>query len=526
MASGSITINPSLYKRMPFDTKKDLVPITNVASGPMLVVVQDGSPYKTLKDLIAAAKAKPGGRSTSVGRRRQPGAPGGRELRRRRRHRHQHVPYKGEARPSPTSSAGQVQMMVGNFAAARRCWAPAGCARWPSPASTRMPQLPDVPTAHEAGLPGFENIGWFGLFAPAGTPAAVIDKVQRDTAKVLAETEIKARLFVQGMSPVVNSTADFHAEARSTRNWSAGPRWWPPASCSELRRGPVKADEHRPAGRRRGRQGALHPRAEGAAARHQGRLRAPAARESGATAQSVLGTMVPTSRWPSSTDNLLCQDTGIPIYNVTIGRGVRWTAALKQALRRGCERATREYPLRSSVVHPLTRKNEHTSCGIEVPVIHIDFSDTPDTLEHRDDPQGQRQREQLVPEDGIPPRASTRSRPSSSTACWPPAARPARRPSSAWAWAAPPTWRWRWPSARPRGRWAAAAPTPTARRWSAAVGRGQPARRRPAGPGRRLHRLRGAHRAGGHAHHDEPDRGEHAVPLGAPRARHASRRPA
>jgi fumarate hydratase subunit alpha/L(+)-tartrate dehydratase alpha subunit len=81
------------------------------------------------------------------------------------------------------------------------------------------------------------------------------------------------------------------------------------------------------------------------------------------------------------TDNLLCQDTGVPIYNLWIGRGVEVDGqALKQAIRRGCERATREYPLRSSVVHPLTRKNEHTSCGIEVPVIHIDFNDEPQNL--------------------------------------------------------------------------------------------------------------------------------------------------
>jgi fumarate hydratase subunit alpha/L(+)-tartrate dehydratase alpha subunit len=103
--------------------------------------------------------------------------------------------------------------------------------------------------------------------------------------------------------------------------------------------------------------------------------------ESGSTAQSVLSTMVRNIAVAEATDNLLCQDTGIPIYNVTIGRGVRVDGfALQQALRRGCERATREYPLRSSVVHPLTRKNEHTSCGIGVPVIHVDFDDTPDTL--------------------------------------------------------------------------------------------------------------------------------------------------
>lgn len=104
-------------------------------------------------------------------------------------------------------------------------------------------------------------------------------------------------------------------------------------------------------------------------------------RETGATAQSVLGTMVRNIAVAEDTDNLLCQDTGIPIYNVTIGRDVRVDGfELQQALRRGCARATREYPLRSSVVHPLTRQNEHTSCGIGVPVIHVDFSDSPQVL--------------------------------------------------------------------------------------------------------------------------------------------------
>jgi fumarate hydratase subunit alpha/L(+)-tartrate dehydratase alpha subunit len=97
--------------------------------------------------------------------------------------------------------------------------------------------------------------------------------------------------------------------------------------------------------------------------------------------QRVLGTMVTNIQVAEETDNLLCQDTGIPIYNVKVGKDVEFDGhALQEAIRRGCERATREYPLRSSVVHPLTRKNEHSSCGIEVPVIHVDFSDRPDTL--------------------------------------------------------------------------------------------------------------------------------------------------
>jgi tartrate/fumarate subfamily iron-sulfur-dependent hydro-lyase alpha chain len=100
--------------------------------------------------------------------------------------------------------------------------------------------------------------------------------------------------------------------------------------------------------------------------------------ETSAVAQRVLGTMKTNIRVAEETENLLCQDTGIPIYNVSIGRDVEFDGfEVKDAIRRGCERATREHPLRSSVVHPLTRKNNHTSCGIEVPVIHIDFSAEP-----------------------------------------------------------------------------------------------------------------------------------------------------
>ncbi|MEB0010497.1 fumarate hydratase [Glaciimonas sp. Gout2] len=104
-------------------------------------------------------------------------------------------------------------------------------------------------------------------------------------------------------------------------------------------------------------------------------------RETAPVAQRILGTMVTNIRVAEDNNNLLCQDTGVPIYKVIIGSGVEVDGfALKQAIRRGCERATREHPLRSSVVHPLTRKNEHTSCGIEIPAISIDFTNTPDVL--------------------------------------------------------------------------------------------------------------------------------------------------
>ncbi len=112
-------------------------------------------------------------------------------------------------------------------------------------------------------------------------------------------------------------------------------------------------------------------------------------RETDATAKSVLATMMTNIAVAERTDNLLCQDTGIPIYNVVIGSDVTFDgAALKAALVRGCARATKEHPLRSSVVHPLTRKNEHTSCGAGVPVIHFEFDQRTETVEIEMIPKG------------------------------------------------------------------------------------------------------------------------------------------
>ncbi len=100
-----------------------------------------------------------------------------------------------------------------------------------------------------------------------------------------------------------------------------------------------------------------------------------AAHESEAGAKRMLGTMIRNIAVAEATDNLLCQDTGIPIYNVWIGRGVEVDGVeLKRAIGRGCERATREHPLRSSVVHPITRQNQHTSTGRGIPVINVDFT--------------------------------------------------------------------------------------------------------------------------------------------------------
>jgi fumarate hydratase subunit alpha/L(+)-tartrate dehydratase alpha subunit len=129
--------------------------------------------------------------------------------------------------------------------------------------------------------------------------------------------------------------------------------------------------------------------------------------ETDVTGKSVLGTMIMNIKVAEQNNTMLCQDTGIPIYNVVIGRGIEVDGHdLKQAIVTGCARATKEHPLRSSVVHPVTRKNEHTSCGRLVPVINIDFSDTADTLSIEMIPKGSGSEnnswlKMAIPADGI-----------------------------------------------------------------------------------------------------------------------------
>ena len=129
--------------------------------------------------------------------------------------------------------------------------------------------------------------------------------------------------------------------------------------------------------------------------------------ETDATGRAVLGTMVENIAIAERTKNILCQDTGIPIYNVTIGRNVTFDgAAMADAIRRGCARATREAPLRSSVVHPITRKNEQTSCGARVPIINFEFSDRDESVEIEMIPKGSGSEngsflQMLIPADGV-----------------------------------------------------------------------------------------------------------------------------
>jgi tripartite-type tricarboxylate transporter receptor subunit TctC len=209
MTSGSIvTANPHMFRKLPYSPEKDLVAVTNVASGPQIVAVNPSFPAKTLKDFIAIAKAKP--RSMSYG---SAGVAtqthlaaenflytAGIDV--------VHVPYKGEGPALTDLVGGQIQMVTPNLSAAIGFVQQGKLRALAVTSKERVRQLPDVPAAAET-LPGFENLGWFGLVAPAGTPRTVIDKVYQDTAKVLQSPDIRTRFEQLGMVAVGNTPADF-----------------------------------------------------------------------------------------------------------------------------------------------------------------------------------------------------------------------------------------------------------------------------------------------------------------------------
>ncbi|MBM3356185.1 MAG: tripartite tricarboxylate transporter substrate binding protein [Betaproteobacteria bacterium] len=209
MPSGSVmTANQHMYKKLGYDPEKDFVPITNVASGPQVVAVANAVAAKTIKDLIALAKSKPGAvtiGSAGIGTQTHLAAE---NFLYTARIDATHVPYKGEGPALTDLVGGQIQVLTPNLAASIGFINQGRIRALGVTSRQRTPQLPNVPTVAET-LPGFENLGWFGLVAPAGTPKAILDKIYADLVKVLQSADIKRRFDELGMVPVGNTPAAF-----------------------------------------------------------------------------------------------------------------------------------------------------------------------------------------------------------------------------------------------------------------------------------------------------------------------------
>jgi tripartite-type tricarboxylate transporter receptor subunit TctC len=207
--SGSVvTANQHVYAKLNYDPEKDFVPITNVVSGPQVLTVPANSPYKTVKDLIDAARAAPGKLNfghAGIGTQTHLAAE---NFVWQAKIDALAVPYKGEGPGLAALVGGEINFFVGNVAASIGHIQGGRLRALGVTSKTEAPQLPGVPPIAKT-VPGFENTGWFGLVAPAGTPKEIIQKVYRDTKKALEASDLKARLWVQGLAPVGNSPEEF-----------------------------------------------------------------------------------------------------------------------------------------------------------------------------------------------------------------------------------------------------------------------------------------------------------------------------
>ena len=213
--TGEITVNRVLMKDLGYDPMKELVPVVLIGNAPLIMLAPVDAPYNTVAEFIQMARAKPGEFSYgSVGA----GTPGhlsavaltlGAKLNM------VHVPYKGVGPLMSDLMAGRLQAFFSSASAAMPQIKGGKLKALGVTTTRRMSSLPNVPTVAEAGLPGFSYTLWGGLFAPAGTPADVIDRLNRDVNALLASSDIRARLEGDNMAVPKNTPTEFADYVRS-----------------------------------------------------------------------------------------------------------------------------------------------------------------------------------------------------------------------------------------------------------------------------------------------------------------------
>ena len=219
--AGNLTINISLMAKIPFDPVRDFSPVTMVASTPNVLVVHPSLPVRTVKDLIALAKAKPGQINYATSGIGSPGHLAAELLNKSAGIRLVHIPYKGAAPALLDVVAGNAHLYFTSAVSAQP-FIPSGRLRMVAVASAkRSPSLPEVPTVAEAGFPEFDVSSWWGVVAPASTPREVVMLLQTEIHRVIALPEIRAKLAEQGLDIATNTPEQFAASIKSeTAKWA------------------------------------------------------------------------------------------------------------------------------------------------------------------------------------------------------------------------------------------------------------------------------------------------------------------
>jgi len=204
-----LAVNAWLYKEMPFDPARDLTPVINAAATPNMIVVPQGFPASTLNELLSFAKSKPGALSFASGGSGTTSHLCGELLKTTAKVDMVHVPYKGPAPALQDVIAGRVQMMCDNLSNVITHVRSGKLKAIALTGAKRHPQAADVPTAQEAGLPGFEMGIFYGFAVPATTPRPVVQRLNAEIAKALRDPATRERLDSLGLTVVADSPEDF-----------------------------------------------------------------------------------------------------------------------------------------------------------------------------------------------------------------------------------------------------------------------------------------------------------------------------
>jgi len=207
--TSNLAINPSLYSKMPYDAQKDLVPIVHVADAPLVLVTNADSPFKTLADVVKAAKEKPGRINFASPGNGTVAHLSSELLQKAAGIKLQHVPYKGAAQAVTDLMGGNVELYMSSVPTLLGHIKQGKLRPLAVTSSKRVDDLPDVPTVAESGYKSFETVTWFGFLAPAGTPKDVVSKLNAEFNKALKQPDVRKKLSDEGADPIGGTPEQF-----------------------------------------------------------------------------------------------------------------------------------------------------------------------------------------------------------------------------------------------------------------------------------------------------------------------------
>ncbi len=209
-----LAVNPATFRKLPYDPLRDLAPIARLGAAPLVMAVHPSLPAQTVAELVALAKAKPGALSYSSSGQGSVHQFAGELFKLRTGADIVHIPYKGSGPATADAVSGQVQVTFASVASVLRFVQSGRLRALAVTSPQRSPQLAAVPTMQEAGVAGVQLTSWYGLLAPAGTPAAVLDKIAADLAAVMASPALANGFSAQGLDLVRDTPAQFAAFIR------------------------------------------------------------------------------------------------------------------------------------------------------------------------------------------------------------------------------------------------------------------------------------------------------------------------